>query len=112
MSHWSKINKAKIERLTNEGLMTKAGMASVELAKENGSWTALDPVEELIIPKDLATAFRLHPGSKKYFTGLSKSAQKILLHWVAMAKRPDTRQKRIAELAEQAGRQTKPKQFL
>ena len=63
-SHWSKINKAKIERLTSEGLMTKAGMASVELARKNGSWTALDPVEELIIPKDLAAAFRLHPGAK------------------------------------------------
>ncbi|WP_205756018.1 YdeI/OmpD-associated family protein [Lacibacter luteus] len=111
-SNWSKINKAKIEKLTDEGLMTKAGFASVELAKKNGSWNALDQVEELLIPKDLASAFRLQPGSKKYFTGLSQSVQKILLHWVAAAKRSETRQKRIDELAEHAGRQTRPKQFL
>src|SRR3954469_8672550 len=38
-STWSKINKAKIEDLTKKGLMTKAGLDSIALAKQNGSWT-------------------------------------------------------------------------
>lgn len=110
-SAWSKINKAKVERLTNKGLMTQAGYDSVETAKQNGSWSILDEVEELVIPKDLAKAFKSHPGSKDFFTGLSRSIKKMMLHWVIAAKRPETREKRITELVELAAQKKKPKQF-
>ena len=33
--------------------MTPAGFESIEIAKQNGAWTALDEVEELTIPSDL-----------------------------------------------------------
>lgn len=110
-SNWSKINKDKVEKLMAAGLMTKAGLACIEIAKQNGSWTRLDTVEEGIIPKDLIKAFRLHPGSKDYFLGLSKSMRKMILHWVEMARRPETRQKRVDEIAELAAQGKKPKQF-
>lgn len=110
-SVWSKINKEKIQRLIDNGLMTKAGLESIEIAKQNGSWAILDTVEELTIPKDLAQAFRKHPGSKAYFTSLSKSVKKAMLQWVIVAKRPETRLKRIMEIAELAAQQQKPKQF-
>ncbi len=71
-SVWSKINKGKIERLTSEGLMTPAGFDSIETAKKNGSWTILDQVEELVIPKDLEKAFKSHKGSKDFFVSLSR----------------------------------------
>ena len=35
-STWSKVNKAKIQRLDEEGLMTQAGFNSIETAKLNG----------------------------------------------------------------------------
>ncbi len=60
--------------------MVKAGLDSIEQAKQNGSWTVLDHVEELIIPKDLEKAFKSKPGSKKHFLGLSKSVRKIYLY--------------------------------
>lgn len=41
-SVWSKVNKEKVERLISEGLMTDAGLAIIEKAKQNGSWTILD----------------------------------------------------------------------
>lgn len=110
-SVWSKINKANVERLRKAGLMTKAGQAAVAIAKENGYWGILDEVEELTIPKDLDKEFRAHKGSKVFFMSLSKSVRKGMLHWVVMAKRPETRQKRIAEIAELAGQHKKPKQF-
>src|SRR5690606_6945779 len=59
-STWSKINKEKINRLITDGLMTDAGYKSIEIAKENGSWTILDEVEELIVPDDLEEAFKIH----------------------------------------------------
>lgn len=110
-SVWSKINKGKVQRLIDEGLMTQAGYESIEIAKKNGSWSILDDVEELKIPKDLEKAFKSHAGAKAYFVSLSKSVKKGILQWLVLAKRPETRQKRIAEIAELAGQQLKPKQF-
>lgn len=110
-SVWSKINKEKVQRLIDEGLMTPAGLQSIEIAKQNGSWEILDSVEELEIPKDLAKEFRSHPGSKVYFSGLSKSVKKMMLQWIILAKRPETRQKRITEIAILAAKQQRPKQF-
>ena len=110
-STWSKINKAKVERLTNDGLMTEAGLDSVEIAKQNGSWNILDDVEDLVIPTDLEKAFKIHKGLKEYYLGLSRSAKKMALHRLVMAKLPETRQKRIIEMAELAAQKIKPKQF-
>jgi uncharacterized protein YdeI (YjbR/CyaY-like superfamily) len=108
-SAWSKINKEKIKRLIEEGLMMPAGLASIEVAKQNGSWTILDEVEELTIPKDLEKAFRTNKVSKKFFLSLSKSVQKMILQWIAFAKREETRQKRIHEVATLAAKKLKPK---
>lgn len=110
-STWSRINKEKIDRLTEAGLMTEAGLKSVALAKQNGSWNILDEVEELSIPKDLALALKRHKGANEYFQTLSKSNKKILLSWIVLAKRPETRAKRIQEIAESAAQQRRPKQF-
>lgn len=108
-STWSKINKEKITQLIADGLMTEAGLKCIETAKENGSWTILDEVEELIVPADLEEAFKMHAGSKDYFISLSKSSKKMLLQWIVLAKRPETRQKRITEIATLAAKKQKPK---
>ncbi|GAB5553172.1 MAG: YdeI/OmpD-associated family protein [Saprospiraceae bacterium] len=110
-SNWSKINKDKVKVLIEQGLMREAGLKSIEIAKENGSWTILDEVEALVVPEDLKQAFTNFKGSMKYFDGLSKSHKKILLYWVVSAKRKETRQKRILDIAENASRNLKPKQF-
>lgn len=110
-STWSKINKIKVEKLLQEGMMAEAGLAIIELAKQNGSWTILDEVEELIIPQDLELAFKKHKGSKTFFESISKSIRKAMLQWLVLAKRPETRQNRINEIAELAGKGMRPKQF-
>jgi uncharacterized protein YdeI (YjbR/CyaY-like superfamily) len=110
-SVWSKINKGKVRRLIAEGLMMQAGYESIETAKQNGSWTILDDVEELKIPKDLEKEFKTKQGSKDFFLSLSKSVRKGILQWLVLAKRPETRQKRICEIAELAAKKLKPKQF-
>lgn len=110
-STWSKINKEKVKQLIDSGLMTEAGYESIEIAKQNGSWTILDEVEELIIPKDLDRTFKKYKGAKDYFLSLSRTVRKMILQWIVLAKRPETRQKRIDEIAEKAGQKRKPKQF-
>lgn len=110
-STWSKINKQKVEVLISNGLMTEAGMKSIEIAKQNGSWEMLDSVEELIVPQDLEQAFQDKPTAKQYFETLSKSIRKAMLQWLVLAKKQETRTKRIAEIVVLADKHQKPKQF-
>ena len=110
-STWSKINKDKVEKLVYNNLMTKAGFDIIEIAKQNGSWTILDDVEALVMPEDLKDALESYNGSMEYYESLSKSGKKGLLYWVISAKRTETRQKRILEIAENASKKKKPKYF-
>ncbi|QNK64870.1 YdeI/OmpD-associated family protein [Pedobacter sp. PAMC26386] len=111
-SVWSKVNKGKVLRLIENGLMAKAGFDSIEIAKQNGSWLILDEVEELIIPEDLADEFKGKSGSMDYFLSLSKSVRKSILQWLVLAKRPETRQRRIAEIVVLAAQKLKRKHVL
>lgn len=99
-SNWSKVNKDKVEVLIQNGLMQKAGMKCIEVAKENGSWTYLDDVENLIAPKDFTSVLQQNKGAQKFYESLSKSAKKSILYRLNSAKRQETRDKRIAEIME------------
>ncbi len=110
-SNWSKINKDKVTTLIDQGLMEEAGYKSIEIAKENGSWTILDEVEALVIPEDLMAAFAHYQGSFEYFDSLSKSVKKILLYRINSAKRTASRQLRINEVVENARKNLIPEQF-
>ncbi|NIJ54457.1 YdeI/OmpD-associated family protein [Dyadobacter arcticus] len=108
-SVWSRINKEKVQRLIDEGLMTKAGFDSIETAKQNGSWSILDDAEALIIPADMEEELGKKTNAKNYFLSLSKTDKRNLLQWLVQAKRPETRQKRIMEIVECADQNVKPK---
>lgn len=110
-SNWSKVNKDKVSQLIKNNLMQDAGYKSIEIAKENGSWSLLDEVEALITPSDLTDELSKHKGAQEFFNGLSNSAKKILLYWVISAKRKETREKRVTEIAINATNNLKPKQF-
>ena len=110
-STWSKINKQKIEKLIAEHRMSQAGYDAIAIAKENGSWEILDSVEELIIPEDLMFELSSRTNALEFFQSLSKSIKKMMLYWIISAKRPETRQKRILEIAGCAEKKIKPKQF-
>ena len=110
-SVWSKVNKEKVDRLIGEGLMSKAGYEIIRTAKKNGSWTILDEAEALIIPDDLEKAFDNRSNARQYFLGLSRSDKRNILQWLVLAKRQETRLKRITEIVELADINQKPKQF-
>ena len=98
-STWARTNKERVDRLLAAGLMQPAGIAAVETARANGSWTVLDSVEALELPDDLAAALDAEPGARETYEGFSPSNRKMILWWVKSAKRPETRQRRIAETA-------------
>ena len=45
-----------MERLTDAGLMVPAALEAVHRAQADGSWAALDEVEQLVEPADLGNA--------------------------------------------------------
>ncbi|AWW31959.1 hypothetical protein DN752_18450 [Echinicola strongylocentroti] len=110
-STWSQINKEKVKQLMDQGHMRKAGMEAIETAKQNGSWTILDGVEALVIPEDLQVAFSGYLGSEETFSEWSKSTKKMALHWIVMAKRPETRKRRIDKVVSMAYKKERPKIF-
>ena len=98
-SGWSQSNKKRIERVVAAGLIEPAGVASIEAAKRDGSWSRLDAAEALDIPRDLASAFRRYAGSARHFHGFPPGVKRGILQWIAAAKRPETRANRIDETA-------------
>ncbi len=97
-SVWSAVNKKYIVDLMAANLMHKSGLEVIEIAKKNGSWTALDAVEKGIVPEDLQLAFKKSPMAFKNYKSFAPSYRKSYLYWLNQAKRMETRQKRITEI--------------
>lgn len=97
-SGWSRTNKERIERLTAAGSMMPAGLAKVETAKVDGSWSALDNSEALIVPDDLAAVLAEHETARANFDAFAPSIRKQLIQWVESAKRPETRSTRVEKV--------------
>jgi uncharacterized protein YdeI (YjbR/CyaY-like superfamily) len=110
-SGWSKLNKQRVERLMEQGLMMSAGLAKVEAAKQDGSWNALDAIEALEIPPDLEQALTSYQAAKQNFEAFPKSVKRGILEWIASAKKPETRTKRIQETAQLAAENIRANQW-
>jgi uncharacterized protein YdeI (YjbR/CyaY-like superfamily) len=110
-SGWARSNKLRVERLLADGLMTEAGLARVEEAKRDGSWSKLDAVEDLVVPDDLAAALAAHPGAREQWDGFPRSVRRVALERIVQAKRPETRARRVQETARLAARGQRPGQW-
>jgi uncharacterized protein YdeI (YjbR/CyaY-like superfamily) len=110
-SNWSRVNKVKIEKLMNHGLMAEAGLKMVKIAKETGTWTALDDVENLISPPDLQEKLGQNLIAKVYFEAFPRSVKRGILEWLFNAKQVETRQKRIEEIVSLAERNERANQY-
>lgn len=107
-SPWAKSNKERVARLMAAGMMAPAGLAAIEAAKRDGTWTALDNIEDLQVSDDLRAALAANPGATASFEAYSGSTRKQLLWWIESAKRPETRQRRIAQIVAAAAEKRNP----
>ena len=97
-SVWSALNKRYIADLLSNDLIHPSGLKIIDIAKQNGSWTALDDVENGIIPEDLRSEFDKNPTAFDNYQNFAPSYRKSYLYWLNQAKRETTRQKRITEI--------------
>jgi uncharacterized protein YdeI (YjbR/CyaY-like superfamily) len=84
--------------------MAPAGLAAIERAKANGSWTILDSSDRLEVPEDLSAALDASPPAAANFAAFPPSTRKQLLAWIATAVRPGTRASRIEKVTRAAAR--------
>ncbi|MDI9312865.1 MAG: YdeI/OmpD-associated family protein [Limnohabitans sp.] len=109
-SVWSKVNKNYIEKLIAENLMHESGLAKIEIAKQNGSWTSLDAVENHEIPEDLQLAFDNNSNAFINYQNFSATYRKSYLYWLNQAKREETRKARIEEIITLCEKNSKSRQ--
>ena len=98
-SNWSRLSKERADRMRARGQMAPAGLAAVDHAQADGSWTSLDEVEALVVPDDLVAALVARPPAQDQWEAFPPSSRRGILEWILNAKRPATRARRIAETA-------------
>jgi uncharacterized protein YdeI (YjbR/CyaY-like superfamily) len=95
-SVWSKINVVKAEVLIKSGRMQPAGLAAINLAKQDGRWdAAYDSQSSSKIPEDFLAALNKNPKAKQFFGTLDKANIYALMWRVQTAKKLETRKARI-----------------
>ncbi len=110
-SNWSAVNKSKVERLIKANKMATPGLEMIRIAKQSGTWSALDDVENLIVPDDLRAELKTYSNAEKYFEEFPKSVKRGILEWIFSAKRPETRIKRIKVTARLANENIRANQY-
>jgi uncharacterized protein YdeI (YjbR/CyaY-like superfamily) len=97
-SIWSAVNIQKIEMLTKQGLMQRAGLASFLNRKEEKSKIYSYEKEEVKFSPELEMLFKANIKAWDYFQLLASSYKKPSTNWVMSAKQEATQIKRLVEL--------------
>ena len=98
-SIWSKVNVARYEALSAEGRMNAAGVRAHE---ENKGRSGVYSYENALgaLTKAETAAFRRNKAAWADWEKRPPGYRKVALHWVTSARKPETRQRRLATLIE------------
>jgi len=108
-SVWSQVNKDKAKRLIAEGRMCAPGLAAIREAKKAGRWqAAYTNRREDAVPAELAKALRAEPEAWRNFKSFARTYGNMYVGWVTDAKKPETRQRRIAAVVRRSRENRKP----
>jgi uncharacterized protein YdeI (YjbR/CyaY-like superfamily) len=94
-STWSRVNRQRAAEMAEQGLMTDHGQALIDLAKANGTWEVLVDGEDSAIPADLRGLLDRDKAARENFEKFPPYSKRLILEWIATAKKPDTRQRRL-----------------
>jgi len=98
-SVWSKVNRAKAERLIESGRMQPAGHRAIERAREGGEWDfAYDSARTATVPPDFEAVLKKARSAAAFFARLDSANRYAMLWRIQTARSPATRAKRIAEI--------------
>jgi uncharacterized protein YdeI (YjbR/CyaY-like superfamily) len=109
-SNWSAINLAKVAELTAEGRMRPAGLAAFEARREDRSAIySYENRRDAKLSAEEEAQFRANDAAWTWFENRAASYRTGAVWWVVSAKRPETRERRLASLIEEAAAGRMPK---
>ena len=106
IKNWSDINKLRVNKLIEKGLMTEAGLNKIDLYLKTGKvdWEVETnqklPKKAIEIPEFVIEYFSMNEPALTNFNKLAPSHQKNYALWIVDAKRQETRLKRLNEAIE------------
>jgi uncharacterized protein YdeI (YjbR/CyaY-like superfamily) len=108
-SNWSQKNVQHAERLIAQGRMQAAGLAHVEAARSDGRWaTAYAGSATMVIPEDFLAALQQDAEAHAFYATLKRQNLFTIYHRLHSAKRPENRERRMAEMLEKLARGESP----
>ena len=111
-SNWSAVNIAKVAALRAEGRMRPAGEAA--FAKRRADRTAVYSYErrgEASFSDEQRAALDADPAAAAFFDAQPPGYRQLATYWVVSAKKPETRERRMAQLIEDSAAGRRLKQF-
>jgi uncharacterized protein YdeI (YjbR/CyaY-like superfamily) len=97
-SIWSAVNVAKVQALTEAGLMTAAGSAAFAARRPDrtGVYSHEQAADALTSPEQ--ARLLAEPGAWEHFDAQPASYQRAVVHWLHSAKREETAARRLEQL--------------
>ena len=91
-SKWSDLNRRRWAELNDAGALAAAGRAA---APTDNDYAAKPKIPEM--PAFIAKAFKANPKARAFFQTLAPTYRRHYVVWIAIAKQPETRERRIRE---------------
>ena len=91
-SFWSDSNRKRWAELKSEGLLAEAGRAAAPTDKR---YAPRPEIPEM--PAYFAAAMKANPRARAFLLTLPRTERRRFVGWVHLAKRPETREKRLRE---------------
>lgn len=102
-SNWSAVNIAKVEELTEKGLMKPAGIAAFAKRKESKSKIYAYENELKQFSEEFEKRFSASEKAWKFFEKQANWYKKQMINWVMTAKQEATRERRLEKLIFESG---------
>lgn len=96
-SRWSESNRERLARMRSQGLMTRPGEVAVEASIRSGAWEKRARAAPVEAPVELLAAIGVDPDARAGWMTLTRAQQRRYEVWVGMAKRDETRARRLTE---------------
>jgi uncharacterized protein YdeI (YjbR/CyaY-like superfamily) len=100
-STWSAVNIRRMKELVEEGLVAPAGLAAFERrADDRSAIYSYEQRKAARLEPDQERRLRADERALVFFEAQPPSYRRAAIHWVTSAKKPETRERRLAQLIE------------
>lgn len=100
-SMWSKINREHVARLIKEKKMQASGLIAIAAAKKDGRWeSAYDSPKNMVAPEEFVALIKKHPKAWELYQTLNKTNKYAIAFQLNMAKKPETKERRMQKFLE------------